>query len=331
MHANPIVDDRGDGRGVRLADRSARAEAGREEGARQGAAAGPAVNPKLEQYKKEAAADVDSMRELSQQMNDMVFSFGELGFQEFETSKYLTGILEKNGFTVERGIAGIPTAWVASWGSGKPVIALGSDVDCIPQASQKPGVAYHDPIIEGAPGHGEGHNSGTPMNITAAIAVKKIMEREHLPGTHQGVARHRRGARRHQGLLRPRRRLQGRRRGALRARRRPVRRGLGRQHGQRPRVGRVRLQGRERARRRRAVARPLGARRGRAVRRRLELPPRAPAHPAAVAQRDPERRRPAQRRAAHRERSGTTSAKSTTRTSRSCGRSATTWPRARRS
>ena len=87
------------------------------------AAAGPAVNPKLEQYKKEAAADVDSMRELSQQMNDMVFSFGELGFQEFETTKYLTGILEKNGFTVERGIADIPTAWVASWGSGTPTLS----------------------------------------------------------------------------------------------------------------------------------------------------------------------------------------------------------------
>ena len=72
---------------------------------------------------------------------------------------------------------------VAPWGSGKPVIALGSDIDCIPQASQKPGVAYHDPIIEGAPGHGEGHNSGMPLNITAALAVKKIMEREKLPGT----------------------------------------------------------------------------------------------------------------------------------------------------
>ena len=57
---------------------------------------------------------------------------------------------------------------MATWGSGKPVIALGSDIDCIPQASQKPGVAYHDPIIEGAPGHGEGHNSGMPLNITAA-------------------------------------------------------------------------------------------------------------------------------------------------------------------
>ena len=72
---------------------------------------------------------------------------------------------------------------MATWGSGKPVIALGSDIDGIPQASQKPGVAYHAPMIEGAPGHGEGHNSGQAVNITAAIAVKKIMEREKLPGT----------------------------------------------------------------------------------------------------------------------------------------------------
>jgi aminobenzoyl-glutamate utilization protein B len=142
-----------------------------------------AANPKLDQYKKDVVAEIESMREFTQQMNDQVFSFGELGFQEFETSKYLTGVLKKNGFTVEEGIAGIPTAWMASWGSGKPIIALGSDIDCIPQASQKPGVAYHDPIIKGAPGHGEGHNSGVPLNITAALAVKKIMEREHLPGT----------------------------------------------------------------------------------------------------------------------------------------------------
>jgi aminobenzoyl-glutamate utilization protein B len=84
---------------------------------------------------------------------------------------------------VERGIAGIPTAFVATWGSGKPVIALGSDIDDIPQASQKPGVAWHEPMIEGAPGHGEGHNSGMPLNILAALAVKKVMEREHLQGT----------------------------------------------------------------------------------------------------------------------------------------------------
>jgi aminobenzoyl-glutamate utilization protein B len=116
-------------------------------------------------------------------MVDSVFSFGELGFQEVETQRYLTAILEKEGFMVQRGVAGIPTAWTARFGSGKPVIALGSDIDGIPQASQKPGVAYRSPIIDGAPGHGEGHNSGVPLNIIAAVAVKRIMQREKLPGT----------------------------------------------------------------------------------------------------------------------------------------------------
>jgi aminobenzoyl-glutamate utilization protein B len=138
---------------------------------------------RLEALKQEAAAKVEAQAKLAQEMVDSVFSFGELGFQEFETSRYLTEILEKNGFAVERGVSGMPTAWFARWGSGKPVIALGSDIDGIPQASQKPGVAYHDPIIPGAPGHGEGHNSGVPLNIVAAIAVKEIMEREKLPGT----------------------------------------------------------------------------------------------------------------------------------------------------
>jgi aminobenzoyl-glutamate utilization protein B len=143
----------------------------------------PPGPPRVEALKKEAADAVEAMRTETQQMVDQVFSFGELGFQEFETSRYLAAMLEKNGFKIERSYAGIPTAWFASWGSGKPVIAIGSDIDDIPQASQKPGVAYHDPIIEGAPGHGEGHNSGVPLNITAALVVKKIMEREHLPGT----------------------------------------------------------------------------------------------------------------------------------------------------
>jgi aminobenzoyl-glutamate utilization protein B len=138
---------------------------------------------KLEAFKQEAVADVDSRKVFSQQMVDQIFSYGELGFQEVETTRYLADILKTNGFSVQEGIAGIPTAFMATWGSGKPVIALGSDIDCIPQASQKPGVAWHDPIIEGAPGHGEGHNSGQAVNITAALAVKKIMERERLPGT----------------------------------------------------------------------------------------------------------------------------------------------------
>ena len=140
-------------------------------------------DPRHLAMKEAAARDVREMYDLGQQMVDMVFSFGELGFQEFETQRYLTGILREHGFTVEEGVAGIPTAWVARWGSGKPVIALGSDVDGIPQASQKPGVAYRDALVDGAPGHGEGHNSGTPLNIVAAIAAKRVMEREKLPGT----------------------------------------------------------------------------------------------------------------------------------------------------
>jgi len=142
-----------------------------------------AAEANLAAMKRGVAEHVDGLAKLAQEAVDSVFSFGELGFQEVETSKYLTGILEKNGFTITRGQSGIPTAWVAKWGSGKPVIALGSDIDGIPQASQKPGVAYHDPIIEGAPGHGEGHNTGVPLNIVAAIAVKRVMEREKLPGT----------------------------------------------------------------------------------------------------------------------------------------------------
>src|SRR5271170_4376584 len=133
--------------------------------------------------KADLVGQIDAMKKQAQVMVDSVFSFGELGFQEFETSKYLAAILEKEGFHIDRNYAGVPTAWVASWGSGKPVISLGSDIDDIPQASQKPGVAWHEPMIEGAPGHGEGHNSGVPLNIIAALAVKKVMEREHLPGT----------------------------------------------------------------------------------------------------------------------------------------------------
>ena len=140
-------------------------------------------DPRLETLKTEALAKVQGRAKLVQEIVDVLFSFGELGMQEIETSKYLTGLLEKNGFTVERGVAGIPTAWVARWGSGKPVIALGSDIDGIPQASQKPAVGYRDAMVAGAPGHGEGHNSGQAVNIAAAISVKELMERDKIPGT----------------------------------------------------------------------------------------------------------------------------------------------------
>ncbi|RYY22999.1 MAG: amidohydrolase [Chitinophagaceae bacterium] len=142
-----------------------------------------AVNQKTEAWKKQVIQSLDGKLKLAQEMVDQVFSYSELGFHETETSAYLTNILEKNGFTIQRDISGIPTAWMARWGNGKPVIALGSDIDGIPKSSQKPGVAYKEPIVEGAPGHGEGHNSGLPLLIISALEVKKIMEEQKLPGT----------------------------------------------------------------------------------------------------------------------------------------------------
>ena len=140
---------------------------------------------RIDTLKAMAGAEVAKRAKLAQVINDKVFSFGELGFQEFETSKYLTDLLEKEGFKVARGVAGLPTGWTATWthGTGGPVIALGSDIDGIPKASQKPGIPTRDPIVAGAPGHGEGHNSGQAMNIVAALALKELMQKENIPGT----------------------------------------------------------------------------------------------------------------------------------------------------
>ncbi len=139
----------------------------------------------LEDLKAEAMESVQARSKQVQEIVDMLFSFSELGMQEFETQRYLTGILEEAGFDIELGVAGMPSAWTARWsnGSGSPVIALGSDVDGIPQSNQKPGVGYREPILPMAPGHGEGHNSGQAVNIVAALAVKELMEREGISGT----------------------------------------------------------------------------------------------------------------------------------------------------
>jgi len=134
------------------------------------------------EMKQAAAANVDAHAKLVQEMVDTVFSFAEPGFQEFRTSAYLTGILEKNGFKITRGIAGIPTAWTATWGEGGPLIAMGSDEDDLRGLSQVPGSPVIKPLVPGAPGHGEGHNAGVPLMIAAAIAVKEQMVKNHLKG-----------------------------------------------------------------------------------------------------------------------------------------------------
>ena len=149
------------------------------------AQAAPVADPRLDKLKAEALTMVEGRSKQVQEIVDMLFSFQELGMQEFETQKYLTGLLAKEGFTIEKGVAGMPSAWTAKWsnGTGKPEISLGSDVDGIPQAGQKPGVGFKDPMIAGAPGHGEGHNSGQAVNIVAAIVVKQLMQRDKINGT----------------------------------------------------------------------------------------------------------------------------------------------------
>ena len=139
--------------------------------------------PSPEQLKEEVLEEVESLQKLTQEIVDQVFSHSELGFQEFWTVEYLTTVLRNEGFQVETGCAGMPTCYIASWGSGRPVVGFMGDIDGLPETSQRPGVAYEDPLIPRGPGHGEGHNTAPAVDITAVIAVKRVMERHGLPGT----------------------------------------------------------------------------------------------------------------------------------------------------
>jgi aminobenzoyl-glutamate utilization protein B len=114
---------------------------------------------------------------------DSIYYFGELGMQEFESTKLLKESMEAAGFKVELGGAGMPTNFWAMWGSGKPYILIESEVDALPGGSQTPLDFEHKPLVPGGPGHMEGHNTHGGVATTAAFAVKQTMERYHLPGT----------------------------------------------------------------------------------------------------------------------------------------------------
>lgn len=116
-------------------------------------------------------------------ISDAIWSFAELGLQEFQSSKLLADTLEEAGFKVERGLAGMPTCFVASYGSGKPVIGILGEFDALPMLSQAGRVPKQDPILEGAPGHGCGHNTMGTAAAAAAIAVKQAMDRYKIKGT----------------------------------------------------------------------------------------------------------------------------------------------------
>jgi aminobenzoyl-glutamate utilization protein B len=121
--------------------------------------------------------------ELYGKLSDELWAYPELGLQEFKSSGLLINTLKEAGFTVEEGLAGIPTCFVATFGSGKPVIGILAEFDALPMISQKGRVPYQDPVIDGAPGHGCGHNMMGTASISAAIAVKKAMEKYKIQGT----------------------------------------------------------------------------------------------------------------------------------------------------
>jgi aminobenzoyl-glutamate utilization protein B len=116
-------------------------------------------------------------------MADSIWAYAELGCQEYWSSALLADALEKEGFSVERGVAGMPTAFVASCGEGSPVIGFLAEFDALPGLSQKAGVSRREPVIDGSPGHGCGHNTMGTAAVAAAIATKRAMEESNIEGT----------------------------------------------------------------------------------------------------------------------------------------------------
>ena len=148
-----------------------------------GPLAGTAERPVPAKEKEFAFKVVERNAKAIALLGDNIFYFAELGMQEFETAKLMTEVLDKAGFKVERGTSGMPTAFLATYGSGTPIIAIHTEYDTTPGNSQTPGVTDHKPVVEGAPGHGEGHNVNAAVMIGAAFAIKKAMDEFKLPGT----------------------------------------------------------------------------------------------------------------------------------------------------
>jgi aminobenzoyl-glutamate utilization protein B len=116
-------------------------------------------------------------------ISDAIWSYAELGLQEHKSSALLIRTLEEDGFKVEKGLAGMPTCFVATYGSGKPVVGVLAEYDALPMLSQKGRTPKHDPVVAGAPGHGCGHNLMASAGTAAAIAVKEAMDKHKLAGT----------------------------------------------------------------------------------------------------------------------------------------------------
>lgn len=138
--------------------------------------------PTLSANKKSVIQSVDTHTQEMTGISDKIWAAAETAFNESQSSKLLSDYAEANGFKVERGVAEIPTAFVATYGSGKPVIGILGEFDALPGLSQKANPTK-DPVTVGDPGHGCGHNLFGTASLGAAIAIKELIESGKLKGT----------------------------------------------------------------------------------------------------------------------------------------------------
>src|SRR5438105_1986463 len=128
---------------------------------------------------------LDQTRTQWEQVARQVWEFAELSLQEKKSAELLSSVLEKEGFQVQRGIGPLPTAFVATAGSGAPVVAILAEYDALPELSQKAGEAHKDPRAQGEPGHGCGHNLLGTAAVAAGVAANRARMEQKLPGTVQ--------------------------------------------------------------------------------------------------------------------------------------------------
>ncbi|PTM09238.1 MAG: amidohydrolase [Bacteroidetes bacterium] len=137
---------------------------------------------KLTKNKEAIIASVEKHKANLIKISDDVWALAETAFQENQSSKILSDYAEQQGFEVERGVAGMPTAFVATYGSGKPVISVLGEFDALPGLSQK-AEPNKNPLNEGAAGHGCGHNMFGAGSLGAAVAIKELIESGEIKGT----------------------------------------------------------------------------------------------------------------------------------------------------
>lgn len=126
---------------------------------------------------------IENKQDLFKDVSSQIWSYAELPYEEFKSSKLLEDTLKNEGFNINSGIADMPTAFTATFGSGKPVFGFLGEYDALDILSQEAANTVKKPIVEGAPGHGCGHNALGVGSLAAAVAVKEYLEENKKEGT----------------------------------------------------------------------------------------------------------------------------------------------------